>query len=95
MTDTETITHAPAEDHSSNGHDSPPPPRTGIHRFTGPGWLRALWTTPLVGFAGLGLVVLIRWAAHWHPFWYSVPLVTVATVTFPFGLLIGIGSFDY
>ncbi len=95
MTDTETIAHASADSHSSNGHHSPPPPPIGIHRFTAPGWLRALWTTPLVGFAGLGLTVLIRYAAHWQPYWYSVPLVTVATVTFPFGLLIGIGSFDY
>ena len=73
----------------------PPPAARGIHRFTRPGWWRALWTTPLVGFAGLGLVCLIRWAAHWDPIWYSVPLVTVATVTFPMGLLIGIGAFDY
>ena len=80
----------------SNGqHHAPPPRPTGIHRFTAPGWWRALWTTPLVGFAGLGLTCLIRWAAHWDPIWYSVPLVTVATVTFPIGFLIGIGAFDY
>ncbi len=93
MTDTAIEPHL----ETSNGHHSPPPPRppTGIHRFTAPGWLRAAWTTPLVGFAGLGLVCLIRWAAHWHPIWYSVPLVTVSTVTFPMGFLIGIGAFDY
>ncbi len=95
MTDTAIVTPEHADSHSSNGHHAPPPPPTGIHRFTGPGWLRALWTTPLVGFAGLGLVVLVRYLAHWQPYWYSVPLVTVATVTFPMGLLIGIGSFDY
>ncbi len=95
MTETATVTPEHADSHSSNGHHAPPPPPTGIHRFTGPGWLRALWTTPLVGFAGLGLVVLVRYLAHWQPYWYSVPLVTVATVTFPIGLLIGIGSFDY
>jgi cytochrome c oxidase subunit 1 len=76
-------------------HHAPPAHPTGIHRFTAPGWWRALWTTPLVGFAGLGLTCLIRWSAHWDPIWYSVPLVTVATVTFPIGLLIGIGAFDY
>src|SRR4051812_48819470 len=76
-------------------HHAPPAHPTGIHRFTAPGWWRALWTTPLVGFAGLGLTCLIRWGAHWDPIWYSVPLVTVATVTFPIGLLIGIGAFDY
>ena len=44
---------------------------------------------------GSGSTCLIRWAAHWDPVWYSVPLVTVATVTFPIGFLIGIGAFDY
>ena len=64
-------------------------------RWTGAGWLRVLWCVPLVGFAGLGLTVLIRYLAHWQPYWYSVPLVTVATVSFPLGFLIGIGVFDY
>ena len=90
MTD---ITHISAD--SDHSHYAPPPAARGIHRFTGPGWWRAAWTTPLVGFAGLGLVCLIRWAAHWDPIWKSTPLVTVATVTFPMGLLIGIGAFDY
>ncbi|HWE80632.1 MAG TPA: cbb3-type cytochrome c oxidase subunit I [Gaiellaceae bacterium] len=75
-------------------HAAPPAP-TGLRRLTAPGWVRAAWTTPLVGFAGLGLVCLIRWAAHWNPIWKSQPLVTIATVTFPIGLLIGIGAFDY
>ena len=88
-------THGGHEEHADHGHHGPPPPPTGIHRFTRPGWWRAAWTTPLVGFLGLGLVCLIRWAAHWHPIWKSVPLVTVSTVTFPIGFLIGIGAFDY
>jgi cytochrome c oxidase subunit 1 len=85
-------THAPTNGHS---HHAPPPRPTGIHRFTAPGWWRALWTTPFVGFLGVGLVCLIRWLAHWHPVWYAQPIVTVATVTFPMGFLIGIGAFDY
>jgi cytochrome c oxidase subunit I len=85
---------AAPDDHGHHGPPPPPPP-TGIHRFTRPGWLRALWTTPLVGFLGLGLVCLIRWLAHWDPVWKAMPLVTVSTVTFPIGFLIGIGSFDY
>ncbi len=84
-----------AHDHDTHAHHAPPAAPTGLRRLTSAGWLRAAWTTPLVGFAGLGLVCLVRWAAHWHPIWYSVPLVTVATVTFPLGVLIGIGSFDY
>ena len=86
-------THAPTNGHSH--HNEPPPPPTGIHIFTAPGWWRALWTTPLVGFMGVGLVCLIRWAAHWDPIWYPQPILTVALVTFPIGFLIGIGCFDY
>ena len=64
--------------------------------FTGPGWLRAALDDAARRVRRarprrphpLGL-------AHWHPIWYSVPLVTVATVTFPIGFLIGIGAFDY
>ena len=70
------------------------PPRTGWHRWTGGGWLRVLWCAPLVGFTGLGLVCLIRLAAHWHPIWKSAPLVTVGLITFPLGFLAGIGVFD-
>ncbi len=92
MTTDTALAHAPANGHS---HEAPPPRPTGIHRFTAPGWWRALWTTPLVGFMGVGLVCLIRWLAHWHPIWYPQPIVTVATVTFPMGILIGIGCFDY
>ena len=86
-------THAPTNGHSH--HHEPPPPPTGIHRLTAPGWWRALWTTPLVGFMGVGLVCLVRWAAHWDPVWFAQPIVTVALVTFPIGFLIGIGCFDY
>jgi cytochrome c oxidase subunit 1 len=93
MTDTAVADHV--ETHNGHGHAGSPPRPTGIHRFTAPGWWRALWTTPLVGFAGIGLACLIRWAAHWDPIWYSVPLVTISTVTFPMGFLIGIGAFDY
>src|SRR5262249_34678890 len=86
---------------TANGHDThaadhaPAPPPPGLRRLTAPGWLRAAWTTPLFGFSTLGLVCLIRWAAHWNPIWKSQPIVTVATMGFPLGLLIGIGAFDY
>jgi hypothetical protein len=49
----------------------------------------------LIGFMGLGLVCVLRLAAHWHPIWQSAPPVTVGLVTFPLGFLIGIGVFDY
>jgi cytochrome c oxidase subunit I len=76
-------------------HVEPPPARGGIHRFTRPGWLRVLWTTPLFFGIGAGLVVLIRWLAHWHPIWKGVPITTVELVTTPLGFLVGLGGFDY
>jgi len=76
-------------------HHAPPAAPTGLRRLTAAGWLRAAWTTPLIGFAGLGLVCLIRWLADWAPVWKSTPLVVVSTVVFPIGFLTGIGSFDY
>src|SRR5690349_2064177 len=90
-------THTNGHGNGHNGHDGhhgPPPPRTGWRRWTGPGWLRVLWVTPLVGFIGLGIVCAIRWAADWLPVWYAPPLVTVATITFPLGFLGGLGAFD-
>src|SRR5438270_13768730 len=70
-------------------------PPTGWHRWTYPGWLRVLWTTPLFGALGAGLVVLIRWAASWDPIWKGVPITTVELTTVPLGFLVGLGGFDY
>ncbi|HKO29121.1 MAG TPA: cbb3-type cytochrome c oxidase subunit I, partial [Solirubrobacteraceae bacterium] len=80
--------------HPVHQHEAPPKP-TGFRRLTAPGWLRVLWTVPLFFGIGAGLVVLIRWAAHWDPLWKSVPLVSVELVTMPLGFLVGIGAFDY
>src|SRR4051812_16874134 len=88
----ETHTH---DGHGHDGHHGPPPRRTGIRRFTGPGWWRVLWLTPLFGFAVLGLVCLLRWAAGWEPIWKADVLVTVSTIAFPLGFLAGLGAFDY
>ena len=41
--------------------------RTGLRRWTGPGWLRVLWVTPIFFGLGIALPVLIRWLAHWDP----------------------------
>ena len=81
MTD---LAHGHADSHAQH---APPAAPTGFRRLTAPGWLRASWTTPLIGFAGLGLVCLIRWAAHWDPIWKSAPIVTIALVAFPIGFL--------
>jgi cytochrome c oxidase subunit 1 len=79
----------------ASGLQSRPPGRSGWKRLTAPGWVRAAWVTPLFAGIGIVLVVGIRWLAHWEPFWYSPPLVTVLLVTTPLGFLIGIGGFDY
>jgi cytochrome c oxidase subunit 1 len=89
------MTSAAHDSHDAHASHGPPPPRTGLGRWTGPGWLRVLWATPFVGFLGLGLVCLIRWAAHWDPVWAPQPLLTVGLVTFPIGFLIGLGGFDF
>ena len=83
------MTSEAARPREAIGPESPP------RRFFSRGWLRALWCTPLVGFAGVGLACVIRWAAHWEPVWSGVPLTTVALVSFPLGLLVSIGAFDY
>jgi cytochrome c oxidase subunit I len=60
------------------------------------GLLRAAWMFVMFGGIGFGLVVLVRWAAHWHPILATEPLVLVAAlVTAPIGFLAGIGTFDY
>ena len=73
----------------------PAPPPSGLRRLTAPGWLRVLWVTPIFFGIGLGLPVLIRWLAHWHPLWKGAVLTTVELTTTPLGFLVGIGGFDY
>src|SRR4051812_41587544 len=76
-------------------HQTAPPPRTGIQRWTGPGWLRVLWVTPIFIGIGFALPGLIRWLADWQPIWKGQVLLSVQLVTAPLGFLVGIGGFDY
>jgi hypothetical protein len=79
--------------HAHDHHVAPPAP-AGWHRLTAPGWLRVLWVTP-IGFGfGIGITVLIRWAAGWDPLWKGSVLTTVELVTTPLAFLVGIGGFD-
>ena len=39
-----------------------PPPRKGLRRLTGPGWLRVLWFVPLSWVLATLLVVQLGWA---------------------------------
>ena len=75
-------------------HEAPPKPQ-GWHRMTAPGWLRVLWVVPVFFGIGLGIVLLIRWGAGWHPYWKGTVIATVELVTTPLGFLVGIGGFDY
>jgi cytochrome c oxidase subunit 1 len=83
-----------AVEHAHDEHHTAPP-RTGIRRWTGPGWLRVLWVTPIFFGLGLGLPILLRWAAGWDPLWKGTVLATVELVTTPLGFLVGLGGFDY
>jgi cytochrome c oxidase subunit I len=76
---------------------APGPTRGRIRRLLlGPGLLRGAWMFVLFGWIGFGIVVLIRWAAGWHPILLTEPLVLVAgLVAAPIGFLAGIGAFDY
>ena len=53
---------------------APPPPRRGLRRLTGPGWLRVLWTMPLAWALGTLLVLGARSAMGFEPLW-ELPLV--------------------
>src|SRR6476469_1927687 len=79
----------------AHAHHTAPAPPAGWHRLTAPGWLRVLWVTPIGFGLGLGLPVLLRWAAGWHPLWDGTVLVTVELVTTPLFFLVGLGGFDY
>src|SRR5262245_10153572 len=81
--------------HDSHVHHGPPPKRTGLKRWTAPGWYRVIWCIPLFFLIGVAIVALIRWAAHWDPAfeWYIITTVSLTTV--PIGFLVGLGGFDY
>ena len=84
-----------------HGHDEPgaahaaPPPRRGLRRLTGGGWLRAAWMTPLYWGIATALVIGLRAALDYDPLWQIEPLIVAWTVLTPFGFLIGMGGFDY
>jgi cytochrome c oxidase subunit 1 len=85
---------------TATAHDAqhaPSPTGGGVRRLLlGPGLLRGAWMFVLFGGIGFGIVVLIRWAAGWHPILLTEPIVLVAAlVAGPVGFLAGIGAFDY
>jgi cytochrome c oxidase subunit I len=74
---------------------APPPPRRGLRRLTGPGWLRVLWTMPLAWALGTLLVIGARSAMGFEPLWELPVLIVVWTVVVPLAFLAGLGGFDY
>jgi cytochrome c oxidase subunit I len=88
------VTAVTAEQDVHASHAASEPPR-GFGRFLAPGFLRCLWTIPLMFGVGAGIVVLVRWLEGWHPIWDGTVITTVSLVTIPLGFLGGIGGFDY
>ena len=83
--------------HAVEHHPAPaePPPRRGLRRLTGPGWLRILWTMPLgFGLATL-LVIGARAAMGFEPLWELQVLIVAWTIIVPLAFLAGLGGFDY
>ncbi|HEY7561826.1 MAG TPA: hypothetical protein VH650_06600, partial [Gaiellaceae bacterium] len=72
-----------------------PPPRTGLRRLTGPGWLRALWITPLAWCFATLLVIGWRAGMGFEPLWSLQVLIVAWTVIVPLAFLGGLGGFDY
>jgi cytochrome c oxidase subunit 1 len=89
-------------EHEHVEHPPVAPAPRGLARFRRPGWLRALWTTPLAFGIATGLVCLIRWAGHASfadsgggQIWSLPVLLTAWTIIVPLGFLAGMGAFDY
>jgi cytochrome c oxidase subunit 1 len=86
------------EVHHEVEHHPPPaalPPRRGLRRLTGAGWLRVLWAMPLgFGLATL-LVIGARAAMGFEPLWELQVLIVAWTIIVPLAFLAGLGGFDY
>ena len=77
-------------------HAAPPSaPPSPMGSLTKPGFIRCIWTIPLLFCIGAGIVDLVRWLEGWDPVWHGHVQVAVALVTIPLGFLAGIGGFDY
>jgi cytochrome c oxidase subunit 1 len=73
----------------------PPPPRKGMRRLTGPGWLRVLWFVPISWVLATLLVIGARAGLGYEPLWELQVLIVAWTVIVPLAFLAGLGGFDY
>jgi cytochrome c oxidase subunit I len=83
------------ETHEAEHVAAGPPPRRGLRRLIGPGWLRVLWFMPLAWIFATLLVIGIRAAMDFSPLWELQPLIVAWTVIVPLSFLAGLGGFDY
>jgi cytochrome c oxidase subunit I len=61
-----------------------------------PGWIRALWVTPLFFLIGMYIVVALRWLGGWDPIYnWTIIVLVGGLVMAPLGFLVGLGAFDY
>jgi cytochrome c oxidase subunit I len=81
--------------HDVHAEHAPAPPPRGLRRLLAPGWIRALWMTPLFFGIGVGIMGLVRWLEGWYPIWDGSIVTTISLTTVPLGFLAGIGGFDY
>src|ERR1700759_2327932 len=66
-----------------------------VARLRAPGLLRGGWFFAIgVAFA-YGLVGLIRYVSHYHPYFKGDAVLTVAMISGPMFFLVGLGAFDY
>jgi cytochrome c oxidase subunit I len=66
-----------------------------VARLRAPGLLRGGWFFAIgVAFA-YGLVGLIRYVSHYHPFFQGAAVLQVAMIAGPMFFLVGLGAFDY
>jgi cytochrome c oxidase subunit I len=72
-----------------------PPPRKGLRRLTGPGWLRVLWAIPVSWSLATLLVIGARSALGYEPLWEFQVLIVAWTVIVPLAFLAALGGFDY
>ena len=86
---------ANAEHHDAHRAPVHKKPRNPLSYFIAAGWLRCLWTIPMMFGVGVGIMACVRWLEGWDPIWVGSIVVTISLITIPLGFLGGIGAFDF